>query len=186
MWRAIAAGLALSFLGAGCASPTYTTRHGLRVYDHTRRRVPQERVEAVTERALHFFGVDGVLDGVAVHFYSKLIQLPGPDDTLIIADGYTDPLTRTVIASSFSQCVSASSLVHELGHLIRMAADGSPDRGHRDVAYWEAIAAFDHVLQKEMCSDAQMIREQMARRSPAAPTQPAAGDAVTRTTKRRR
>ncbi len=186
MWRAIAAGLALSFLGAGCASPTYTTRHGLRVFDHTRRTVPQERVEAVTQRALDFFGASSELDGVAVHFYSKLIHLPGPDDTLIIADGYTDPMTRTVIASSFSQCVSASSLVHELGHLIRISVNGFPDRDHRDVAYWEAIAAFDHALQREMCTDAQMIREQMARRSPAAPTQAAVGDAVTRMTKRRR
>ena len=159
-------GLVVATWLAGCAGPTYVTSHGLRVFDNTGLRIPRMGVEAVTESALAFFDEPIALDGVEIHFYSKLIAIPGPDDTVIIADGYTDSSGRKVLVSSFSTCVAASSLAHELGHVVREARGQTPDPGHRDVAFWSEVEALDAQLQTRMCTPRDRKTEALARRSP--------------------
>lgn len=168
-WRGLGAGAAGALVGTwlvGCATPTYVTSHGLRVFDNTGLQIPRGGVEAVTERALSFFDGPDSLDGVEVHFYSKLIAIPGPDDTVIVADGYTDASGRKVLVSSFSTCVAASSLAHELGHVVREARGQTPDPGHRDVAFWAEVEALDAQLQGRMCTDRERRTEALARRTP--------------------
>ena len=167
MWRPAALGLALMIGTGACATPTYTTSHGIRVYDQTGHHVPRQAVEHLTERALDLFGMRGVLHGVELHLHAKLIELHSPDEgTVIVADGYSDPFSRTIIVTSFTDCLAASSIVHELGHVVRQSRLESADPEHLDVAFWNSVEELEDELKREMCTPEQILHEKVARRAP--------------------
>jgi hypothetical protein len=150
---------------AACGGPTYVTSQGLRVYDRTEHGVSRQQVELVTEKAIELAGGRAALRGVNVVFHDQLIEIQPTPDTVIVADGFTDPFSRTVFSSTFSSCLPASSLLHELVHVVQFAQHEPLDPDHKN-GIWVEVEDTDEALQWQMCSSSQVLRERLARRAP--------------------
>lgn len=97
---------------------TYTTKHGIQVYDDTKS-ITQSEFEEVTEFAMDRLSINpNQLEGVKVYLIpNKWIVQQNPDGTITLADGYTHIGDGVVLISVFQTCLADSSLVHELDHI---------------------------------------------------------------------
>ena len=88
------------------AGPEYTTRHGLRIWDHSYNR---EDIEGLTAEflALAPYGCYGI----------------------------TTPLTMIDIYA-WTPCLRRTAFVHELAHMARGLVEHDVDYNHRDVVFW--------------------------------------------------
>lgn len=145
----------------------FGTYNGMKVYNHTNHDIPSSMVDAVVGMTLQYLdGYDKDVRDYTIRFYNKLFALQFPDNTIVYADGVTDVVSKTIYISSFTPCVPASSLSHELGHLIKFNVSKTGDKDHEDKEYWHKIKDLEAVLQQAMCSDEEVAREQFNRQPP--------------------
>ncbi len=127
-------------------SPTYVTKHGIRVHDKTTVISPlQEEVEEVTSFVVKHLGHANRLEDVDMTLYNMVIVKPHPKkDYFIVADGYTD-FFLNVYLSFQRNCIADSGLVHELAHVLKS------DHGHQDKRLWEKVGRLEQEAIKKMC-----------------------------------
>ena len=161
--------LFVAFVGcvfSGCASPSFTTARGLKIFDATQR-TTQVQVEAVTDAVVASLGQGQNLTGVKVHLVDKMIDIPQPDGGTTQADGYTNSFDGTIAASVFCACLFVSGLPHELAHMIH-DRDQVPDWDHDDVDFWSRVEQLEADL-RSRCSAEDLEADAKARQMAAVP-----------------
>jgi len=148
-----------------CATPTYVTRHGLRVYDKTKAGVPQGGVEALTQAEVDALGHGENLDGVDVFLVDEMIEIPQKNGAVSRTDGYSNMLDNQIMGAVFSDCLWASGLVHELAHALHDRGLLAPDWFHDDKTFWAQVKTMEASL-KEKCTPEQLAVEAAARDKP--------------------
>ena len=152
--------LALLIL-SGCATPTYITKHGVKVFDKTVENTPtQQEVEEVTQYVIDRLGGDNI-DGSSVMLINTWIHIPvyNKPDEVSLADGYTDIWDRELIASVFQSCFADSGYPHELAHLIHDYNAQIPDWWHDDKKFWDMIKELEKQIVKDLCPPDYVHRE---------------------------
>lgn len=147
----------LLFMATGCAIPSYVTKHNVNIYDNTTKHTPSvEEVESVIDFALMYFGGEEAakkIEHVDVYLYDHWLHIPQPDDTVILADGYTDIWEEVILASVLQTCFADSGLLHELAHIVHDKGAIAPDWWHDDKEFWKFVKLIEEVAIKELCPE---------------------------------
>ncbi len=152
----------------GCAAtPTYVTKHGLRIFDKTGGTVVRAELEAMVDRVLDEVNGAQHLRDVDVTLIPEWIEISQMDGSVTRTDGYTNSLDGQVLASVFSDCLFVSGLVHEIAHITHDKPRGVPDWTHDDAPFWEKVELLEQKL-RQNCS-AQQLSADAAAREQAAP-----------------
>jgi len=146
----------------------FGTYNGMKIYNHTNHDLPPSLVNAVVGMTLEYLdGTEVDVRGYTVRFFPMLFQLNFPEtNTVVFADGMTDVGSKTMYISSFTSCVPASSLSHELAHLVKFRTITNGDAEHKDVEFWHKVSELERNLQKSFCTDSELDREAVNRQPP--------------------
>jgi hypothetical protein len=147
--------IVLVILLTSCAS--FHTR-GLSVYDNTDYNISSKLFDDILDKSVHVLG--NRFDHYSIYLYPKLIYINGPNNTVTVADGFTDDINKIIIINMFTACLPASALIHELAHTVY------GDQHHYDKNLWKSVAKLEHQLQIEMCTKSQILTEQERRLPP--------------------
>jgi len=142
-------------LSSACASPTYVTKHGIKVFDETTHITPtQQEVEAVTDFVIRYLGNAKHLKNAKLMLVSVWLHLPQPNGGVALADGYTNIWDKEMIASVFQTCFADSGAVHEMAHIIHDYKSYAPDWFHDDKGFWNGtVKEMERVIIEELCPE---------------------------------
>lgn len=127
--------LAALALMASCASPDITTSHKVNIYNDTSYNVSEWQVELMTELLIEELGKGRkILRGSDVYIKESL-QKEGKN-------GCAESEVKNVFVRYTKEdfpCFAATTLQHELTHLIRFNVEKNHDYAHTDTRYWEPM-----------------------------------------------
>lgn len=154
--------LLLSLLLQGCAHEAqyrywYTQRTGIEVFDYT-------GLEKSTFRSPSRWDIETVIDyiilalpvtfdqayfnGYSIFITPDWVKVHTEDRHVILADGYTDPVTKRIFISYLRPCIADSALLHELAHILRPLGF---DRNHEDNRYWNWVRSLELNAIQDLC-----------------------------------
>lgn len=136
------------------ALPTYTTRHGIKVYDKTETITPtRQEIEGVVEYVANEIGNEN-FDKIKLHLYNYLIKVEREENGItkvFFADGYTNGKSGVIIISVLQMCFADSGIAHELAHIIHDYDKLNPDYLHKDRKFWDTVEQIEKKIIKDLC-----------------------------------
>jgi len=146
----------LSLTLNACMTPSYITKHGIKVYDKTTYISPtKHEVENVTSFVIKHLGHAEKLNGTGLMLVSVWLHMgrkKSSKEEVLLADGYTDIYKKQMIASVFQTCFADSGAVHEMAHIIHDVGKAVPDWFHDDKEFWnKTVKKMESDIIKELC-----------------------------------
>jgi len=141
----------------GCGGPSYTTKHGINVYDQTKKFSPSlASIENITDSVINYLGPTD-LNGINLLLTNDPTSVPLKNDEPLFVNGYTDLEKRFIIITVQSKCFAESDYGHELAHFIK-----GEDWEHNDLKYWARSAIINLIIRFKICKNGTDILNEIA------------------------